>query len=215
MGTVIDTKRFWPDGSPLLTDNELIDLEPKNYRYHSYYRPSLYFCGARDNGNNLFLGFELEFDTRRSLATRRSNKMDIIEKSNRLMGNNTDIYYMNDSSLTNGLEIISQPATYEFHVERYDVYKELFDYIKEHGFGSQSFQTCGLHIHFNRSFYKEDEDTFITNLISLVNKFWRDLVLISRRKYDKVVKWANKYEHNPDYIVDRYKKIFYMIDIRL
>lgn len=139
MGTVVDTKRFRPDGLPLLVDDKLIDLEPKIYRYHSCYRPSLYFCGARDDGNNLFLGFELEFDTRKSLAACRSNKMDIIEKSNRLMGNNTDIYYMIDSSLTNGLEMISQPATYEFHVERYNVYKELFDYIKEHGFGSQSF----------------------------------------------------------------------------
>ena len=182
------------------------NLEAYIYRYHSTCRPAVYFCGGEDNGENLFLGIELEFDTRDYMVGSRSNKIDLIEKSNKIFNNNTYIYYMNDGSLSQGLEMITQPATYNYHYENIERYKQLFNEITEHGFKSQSFQSCGLHIHFNRTYFKDNEDLYTINLLYLVEKFWRDLVLLSRRNYYKIVKWANKYYKKPEEVLDDAKK---------
>lgn len=191
------------------------NLEAYIYRYHSSCRPAVYFCGGEDNGENLFLGIELEFDTRSYSVASRANKIDLIEKSNKIFNNNTYIYYMNDGSLWQGLEMITQPATYDYHCDNIEKYKQLFNEITEHGFKSQSFQSCGLHIHFNRSYFNDNEDLYTINLLYLVEKFWKDLVLLSRRNYNKIVRWADKYNKKPEdvledvkkYRVDRYRAI--------
>lgn len=184
------------------------DFTPYIYRYHSSNRPSLYFNGGENCEDNLFLGIELEFDTRNSRIGWRDNKLDLIEESNLLWGNNTFIYYMNDGSLHNGLEMITQPATFEYHVANKEKYKELFDIIKKHGFKSQSFKNCGLHIHFNKNFFKNDADLYIMNLLYIVEKFWREFVLFSRRNYDSVQRWSDKYSKKPEEIVGDMHKLY-------
>lgn len=185
------------------------ELSPVIYRYHSENRPSVYFNGGEDNGNNLFLGIELEFDTRDTHIGNRNNKLDTIAKSNEIFGNRTFAYYMNDGSLSHGLEMITQPATWDYHNSISDKYSKLFDMITEHGFKSQSYQSCGLHIHFNRSYFNDgNEDLYTMNLLYLVEKFWRDLVLLSRRDYSRLQRWADKYYEKPDEVVKRYKDVY-------
>lgn len=181
------------------------DLTPYIYRYHSTYRPEIYFNGGEDNGDNLFLGIELEFDTRKHDVGSRENKIDLIQKSNNIFENNTYIYYMLDGSLTKGLEMITQPATYNYHMEMRNKYEELFSMIKEKGFKSQSYKDCGLHIHFNRSFFSTNEDLYIINLLYLIEKFWKDLVLLSRRNYDALQRWARKDDKNPEDVIKEIK----------
>ena len=178
---------------------------PMIYRYHSANRPDVEFYGGKDDGKNLFLGIELEFDTRNSSIGNRYNKFDLIKKSNDIFESNSYIYYMNDGSLTYGLEMITQPATYEYHFSSIEKYRALFSEICNHGFKSQSYQSCGLHIHFNRNYFYENPDLYTMNLLYLVEKFWKDLVLLSRRNYNKIIRWANKYNQKPEEIVDTYK----------
>ena len=74
-----------------------------------------------------FMGFELEFNTVHHDIGRRSNLIDLIQKSNNIFGNNTFIYYMRDGSIGYGLEMISQPATYEFYLAHKDLLKQNFE----------------------------------------------------------------------------------------
>ena len=186
------------------------------FRYHSLYRPKVYFvnkdrvlCAEEQiepsNANEIYLGIELEFDTRSDSVGKRSNKLHLINESNDIFGNNTFAYYMNDGSLTKGLEMITQPATFEAHVSIEDKYTELFETIKEHGFKSDSYSTCGLHIHFNRNYFNENPDLYTVNLLYLTEKFWKDLVIFSRRNYEKIQRWADKYYEKPESVVNKFK----------
>lgn len=180
------------------------------FNYHSPYRPYLYFvdlfssCTCEDP-DKLYMGVEVEFDTSKPESQRLSCKHDLIDRSNEIFGNNTFAYYMKDGSVRKGLELITQPATFAAHEQLEDQYRQLFTMIKEHGFGSDKFQTCGYHIHFNRSYFSESPDFFTVKLLYLVEKFWRDLVLLSRRDYDRIVRWANKYNDTPQKVVDNFK----------
>ena len=186
------------------------------FRYHSLYRPKLYFINEESvltpvqqkelSADRIYLGIELEFDSRDRYIGKRANKIELISKSNEIFGNNTFAYYMNDGSLTNGLEMITQPATFEVHTSIEEKYKMVFNTIKEHGFKSDSYSTCGLHIHFNKNYFNENPDLYTVNLLYLTEKFWKDLVIFSRRNYNKIQRWADKYYEKPESVVDKFKK---------
>lgn len=183
------------------------------FNYHSSNRPYLYFVDisnryAQEDPTKLYMGVEVEFDTNKPESQRLSCKRDLIDRSNEIFGNNTFAYYMKDSSVDKGLELITQPATFAAHELLEDQYRQLFTIIKEHGFGSDKFQSCGYHIHFNRGFFKDNPDLYTVNLLYLVEKFWRDLVLLSRRDYDRIVRWANRYVDKPKEVVDNFKEGF-------
>lgn len=180
------------------------------FNYHSSNRPYLYFVDlfsscTQEDPDKLYLGVEVEFDTNKPESQGLSCKHDLIDHSNEIFGNNTFAYYMKDNSVSKGLELITQPATFVAHEQLEDQYRQLFAMIKDHGFGSDRFQTCGYHIHFNRSYFCESPDFFTVKLLYLVEKFWRDLVLLSRRDYDRIVRWANKYNDTPQKVVDNFK----------
>ena len=88
-------------------------------------------------------------------------KHKLIDMSNEIFGNNTFAYYMRDGSLSKGLELITQPATFNAHEALEDKYRQLFAAIKDHGFGSDRFQTCGYHIHFNRGYFSDNDSNKI------------------------------------------------------
>lgn len=181
------------------------------YRYHSAYRPKLYFCCTeeeyRNKENNLYMGFELEFDAPNKTIGSRSNKISVIDESNYIFSSNTYLYYMLDGSIRNGLEMISQPSTLKFYKQNKDKFKSLFAVIKNIGFEAR--RTCGFHIHFNRNYimsqsgiyddyYKDNEE----KLIMIVDKFWKELVYLSNRQYPKIERWSNKFSKTPKEIVD-------------
>lgn len=78
---------------------------------------------------------------------------------NDIMNKDTQLCkFERDSSLRNGFEIITQPGTLDWYYETSAKFKALFDtlqasncdYKNEYGR-----QTCGLHIHVNRNFFKD------------------------------------------------------------
>ena len=189
------------------------DINPVIYRYHSSYRPSLYFCCTeeeeQEKENLLYMGFELEFDygpIGRSTNI-REKKLAVIEYSNNLFNSGSYLYYMLDGSLTNGLEMISQPSTLNFYKKNKEKFEKLFAFIKEMGFSARV--SCGLHIHFNKDFYFNEEpikDFYFynkeENLLYLIDKFWKELVYLSGRRYNRIRRWSNKFYKGPKEIVE-------------
>lgn len=181
------------------------------YRYHSPYRPGVYFCHTEEENRqverNLYMGFELEFDAENRTIGNRNNKISVIQTSNNIFNSDNYLYYMLDGSIRNGLEMISQPSTMKFYKNYISDFENLFNYIKYVGFEAR--RSCGLHIHFNKdyfmddskmqnNYYKENEE----KLLMIVDKFWNNLVYLSNRQYSRIERWSNKFDKTPKEIID-------------
>lgn len=81
----------------------------------------------------------------------------------------------------------------------------MFKLAIKKGYRSHQTSSCGLHIHFNRSFFSKDEDLYVTRLLYLVEKFWLELSKFSRRSLSNINSWAKKYDEKPDEIVRKSK----------
>lgn len=177
--------------------------------YHS--RPTWWneFMGARNALSNTAyagIGVELEVDVkegeRPTYRQRALNRIDRITNSNR-------VYFNDDCSLRNGFEIISRPHTIEAFNEI--PWGEIMDACKENGFSSHDAGTCGLHFHFSRLMFGDDEDTQDDNIAKLVQFFefyWDDIVKVSRREGNQL-RWCNKKgyvskKRIKDYVKEKY-----------
>lgn len=188
-------------------DNYEDDLGTYIYRYHSASRPNVEFYLNEDEiqnkKNNLYIGFELEFDnTIRFLSP--SKKKQIIRINNNLIRNYSYLYYMLDGSVKNGLEMISQPSTYNFYLKNKDIFKSIFDNIINEGYVASN--KCGLHFHINKDYFDNNyqSDLFyskIQNLLTLCDKFWPNFVSFSNRKKMNLDKWAHKFNTAPKDVV--------------
>lgn len=172
--------------------------EPKLYGYHeSIIESTLQFFGDASDGP--FLGIELEIDG-------GSNRNDLIKEISKLFPKNF-IVFETDGSLDCGIECITRPATLAFHSSLEEAYRKMFKIAtrEPYKFMSHKTGTCGLHVHFNRSYFDEDytgkeSDVCITRLLYLIEKFWNELVIFSRRKSNQL-HWCNKYAMKPEEIV--------------
>lgn len=185
------------------------DYEPLIYRYHSGYRPHVQFyltpSEIEQKENNLYIGFELEFDyTKRTLSP--TDKKRVIKDNNNILRSSEYLYYMLDGSVRNGLEMISQPSTYKFYLLNRNNFENVFNSVKSHGYVASS--ACGLHFHINKDFFSSDltSDEYYSSLQKLLtiwDKFWPDLVKLSKRTPQKLYRWAGKYNISPNSIVDK------------
>lgn len=174
--------------------------------YHSHDN-ELEFFGNDKNNTVPYFGIELEID-------KGSSNIECAEYTKDQFPDNF-IYFEHDGSLDDGYENITQPATLLYHYNLKDIYQNVFKYLSSKGYRSHDTSTCGLHVHFNRDFFEENEDLYITRLLYLTEKFWDNLVKFSRRKLDKLQRWANKYDSTPEkvledmkgYKLDRYKAV--------
>lgn len=104
------------------------------------YKPSPVFYGATPR----FFGVELEIDDG---GHSDENARILLETVN------TDaeyIYINTDQSLRDGLEIVTHPMTLDFHLHRFD-WATLMKTAEQLGYHADDADTCGLHIHVNRS----------------------------------------------------------------
>ena len=185
------------------------DYEPLIYRYHSGYRPHVQFyltpSEIEQKENNLYIGFELEFDyTKRVLSP--TDKKRVVKDNNNILRSSEYLYYMLDGSVRNGLEMISQPSTYKFYLLNRNNFENVFNSVKSHGYVASS--ACGLHFHINKDFFSSDltSDEYYSSLQKLLtiwDKFWPDLVKLSKRTPQKLYRWAGKYNISPNSIVDK------------
>lgn len=156
--------------------------------YHHYY-PKVKFFGNNHSNTVPYLGFELEVDEGGESDRNCTKLMKDINKPDELFA-----YCSHDGSLNDGFEIITQPASMEYHNSIKDVYTKSFANLKKIGYMSHDTTTCGFHVHFNRSYYGDAEKACIRKLLFMTEKFWNELVLFARRPEHRMERYAKKIE---------------------
>lgn len=156
--------------------------------YH-HYQPHFEFH-KKPNDDNLFLGVELEVDMGGQSDSEAGVIMDIMNKNE----DGFMVYCSRDGSLNRGIEIITAPATLNYHKKLKTKYKTLFKRLIHDGYRSHNTSTCGIHVHFSRAFFEDNEDECVTKLLYLVERFWDEIVVFSRRDYTALEHYAKKPE---------------------
>ena len=159
--------------------------------YHKFAPPLKFYKTKRDEP--LFLGVELEVDEGGERDENAKKVMSIINKQDELFA-----YCMRDGSLNNGFEIITQPATLKAHYKKKEDYEKCFDKLLKMGYLSHDTTTCGIHVHFNRDYFADNEELNITKLLYLINKFWNEIVIFSRRNERRLDRYAKKIPTSAD-----------------
>jgi len=86
-----------------------------------------------------------------------------------------------DGSLSNGCEFVSDPLTIEAWMEVKPSFREGFKHLLDVGLRAHDTETCGLHFHVSRSFFKANEEAW-SALLLVVEQNWPDMTRIARRK---------------------------------
>lgn len=158
-------------------DGECIRCHQRHYilPYHRE-QPRLRFYGDNHNNTVPFLGVELEVAYG---GHRDANVAEILP----IINTNESIfmYCMHDSSLDDGFENITQPATLEYHTYIKDKYKSVFKKLRELGYLSHDTSCCGLHVHVNRDFFENNEISALKKILKMNHKFWNEFLKFSRR----------------------------------
>lgn len=165
--------------------------------YHRY-APPLDFYGNNHNNTVPYLGVELEVDEGGESDRNVKQLMKLINPKDKHF-----VYCSHDGSLREGFEIITQPATLKYHTSIKGVYEQMFQFLLKKGYLSHDTATCGIHVHFNRNFYEENEELYITRLLYLVDKFWDEIVRFSRRNQRRLDRYSKKVDCPP---TDYYKR---------
>ena len=180
---------------------ECYDEYMNNCTIHDYgYKPEPYFYG---NSDKLYMGIELEID---GAGEKPANAGELLE-----IDGEDRIYCKHDGSLDDGFEIVSHPATLEYHI-----YNMQWSRILEHalymGYKSHDAGTCGLHIHISRNAlgdcYDQQERT-VAKILYFIEKHWQKMLVFSRRTQYQLDRWASRYgildEELPEDILKRAK----------
>ena len=154
------------------------------------YKPEPIFYG----GGLRYLGVELEIDDAGESDT-YANQIQTVANQNC-----DHIYIKHDGSLDDGLEIVTHPMTLNYHCQEMP-WQAVIRKALNLGYTSHQAETCGLHVHVNRSSlgytYVEQEDT-IARILFLVETFWNELLRFSRRTQKQMDKWASRYGRKDD-----------------
>lgn len=153
--------------------------------YHHYY-PNIEFFGNNKDNQVPYLGLELEVDFGGESDSNAGEVVEILNK-NKLFA-----YCSHDGSLDNGFEIITQPATMEYHNSIKHIYASAMNKLKEMKYSSHNTSTCGMHVHFNRDFFGVDDTRSLSKFIFITEKFWNELVVYSRRPEFRMEHYAKK-----------------------
>jgi hypothetical protein len=153
------------------------------------YKPTPIFYGGTGDDHKMYMGIELEIDNG---GEDSNNAQQILSMVN---GDGTVAYAKHDGSIDNGFEIVSHPATLEYHTN--DIaWSDLMAKAVELDYRSHNTSTCGLHIHISRNAlgdtYETQEDT-IGRIIYFVEKHWKKVLKFTRRSEERMNRWAARY----------------------
>ena len=119
----------------------------KNYSYKP--KPQFY---KTENDENLFFGVEIETEN----FNRNRSKQDIVNDALDIAFNDF-VYCKEDGSLNDGVEFVSHPFTLSKMMQNKEILKKFCDYLIKQNLKSHDTDTCGFHIHVNRSYFYNDE----------------------------------------------------------
>lgn len=120
-----------------------------------------------------YYGFELEVEDLGTNYTHVENTKIITSKFD-------NVYFKTDGSLDDGIEIIHQPATLQYHTQNV---KPLLELVAKLGYGSH--HTAGLHIHVGKNCFGATKDIRVNNIGKLLyfsSKYYDELVTLSFRE---------------------------------
>ena len=106
------------------------------------------------------------------------------------------IYLKEDGSLSSaGIEIVTHPATLEYHVNSFP-WDKICNVALSYGYRSHDTNTCGLHIHASRSLFGSDQieqDLTIAKIMLLFDRWYNsNIVKFARRNLSNMRRWADK-----------------------
>ena len=162
--------------------------------YGDYIHPYSYKPSPKFHGNfqkDLLFGVELEVDSGGEDNRNAKRLLQIVngEEEEKF------IYIKHDGSLSNGFEIVSQPATLKVHVNEIP-WRQAFDFLRENGYESENTSTCGLHVHINRLFLGKTYKRITTveaRILFFFEYFWEQIVKFSRRTEYEISRWCYRY----------------------
>lgn len=154
---------------------------------HNYsYKPDPIFYG---NGNRFF-GIELEID---GGGTSEENASSLLQIANT---DHEHLYIKTDGSLNEGMELVSHPMTMAYHLQVMPWFSILQETVSM-GYTSHMAETCGLHVHINRSSFgesHEEQEIAVAKILYMVEHYWQELLVFSRRTEAQLRKWAARYQ---------------------
>lgn len=137
----------------------------EDFEFHGEYKP-----------NQMYLGVELETD-------KGDNYEAYSEDLYELSDSESLFYQMEDGSLRNGIEIISQPCTLDYHLNEFP-WEDIAQVARRYDFKSHDAGTCGLHVHVSCAALGEtgtEQDLTKAKIAILFDHLWEQLVKFSRR----------------------------------
>jgi hypothetical protein len=164
---------------------------------HSYgYTPELQFLRIVDDPRPAVLyGIELEADMSDDVDEDYDLRNDCATEIDSDYG---DMVWMTtDGSLSEvGIEVKSMPATYDYHMNVLP-WDRLLKTFKKYDYCSHRAGNCGLHIHISKTAFGESkaiQDGNIAKFLYMIEKFWDQMTIFSRRSRDSIRQWARQYE---------------------
>lgn len=149
-------------------------------RFYDYSaKPTPKFLKEKSLDIGRFYGAEVEIEVNESRGNSRKDIADIIDSCS------DHIYFKNDGSLNNGVEIITHPCTIDYHRKNTC---QILEMTKAIGGSADNNSTCGLHFHVGRKYFDEQS---IGMLLYLFDFYWNDLVKLSRRR-SRDIRWCNR-----------------------
>ena len=164
-----------------------------------YFKPEPIFYGT----GKRYFGVELEVDEGGESDSNAERVLDIANSDREL------IYCKHDGSLNDGFEIVTHPMTLDFH-ENNMPWAEIMEEAKKMGYLSHQAETCGLHVHVNRTTFgntESEQEAAIARVLYFFEKFWEELLKFSRRTQRQLDHWAARYgyKEKPKDILDHAK----------
>jgi hypothetical protein len=181
-----------------------VPVRHKIQRYN--WKPNQVLFLGKEDANNLFFGVELEIERGGSTNLKCDELMAIVNPEDEPA--ESVMYGKHDGSVDVGFEMVSHPASFDYHMNVLP-WEALLVKAKEMGY-SENPTTCGLHVHISRRYFGQSparQDVGTMKLLYLVEKFWDNILIFSRRNQSAIDRWASRYgmQDKPRDILDEAK----------
>lgn len=130
---------------------------------------------------DLYFGVELEVECNNDTMDTASDFDNEFDGDERLF------CLKEDSSLSDGFEIVTQPASLEYHLEKFG-WEEMLRSLRRNGCESHDPGTCGLHIHASRKAISKTTQVNIAYFVNAQAKLMEQLARRSSNSYAKIKK---------------------------
>lgn len=159
------------------------------YNYGYKPDPEFRYAGRENTATTRTYGLELEVSTKRGVShispDDLSDRLDAITEG--------FVYCKSDGSISNGLEMVTHPASLRAHMSNVS-WKHFCKTCVKAGFRSHDAdESAGLHIHVGRAQLgrtDDERDEVARKLTVLARRYWPQLVKFSRRAESRLDHWA-------------------------